>query len=177
MKVTPELDKGAAVLDRALRRLDEVRDEPYLAPAVDSAIDKIHAQLVQAEREARHAAAAAQLAPAIFGADGPRRYLLVVQNNAESRATGGFIGSFGTITAEDGKLTVSEIERTGVWNAALREPDVDRVERDPRLQEPLRPVQAGDEPPERQPHARLPGGGEGAHVARPAGRASDRSTA
>ena len=73
----------------------------------------------------QHAAFAAQLAPAIFGGEGPRTYLLVVQNNAESRATGGFIGSYGLVTALDGKLDVSELLRTREWNDLLRSlPDV-----------------------------------------------------
>ena len=89
---------------RANRNLNEVRDDPYLAPPVRDAVGKVHTQLARANREAQHAAAAAELAPAIFGGEGPRTYLLVVQNNAESRATGGFIGSYGLITAQDGKL-------------------------------------------------------------------------
>src|SRR5262249_15309616 len=46
-------------------------------------------------------------------------YLLVVQNNAESRATGGFVGSFGLLTAQDGKVSVGELQRTAAWNDAL----------------------------------------------------------
>ena len=38
------------------------------------------------------------------GADGPRDYLLVFQNNAEIRATGGLPGSWARLHAEDGKL-------------------------------------------------------------------------
>ena len=87
---------------------------------MSDAIDKIHHQLAQSEREARHAADAAKLAPDIFGGNGPRRYLLVVQNNAESRGTGGFIGSYAIITAENGKLSVGPIERTNTWNQATR---------------------------------------------------------
>jgi len=34
---------------------------------------------------------------------------MVVQNNAEARATGGFIGSYALITARDGKLDVGDI--------------------------------------------------------------------
>ena len=41
---------------------------------------------------------------------------------------------------------------------------------DTRLQDAVCTVQARDQPPERQPHARLPGGGGGADVARAAGR-------
>ena len=118
-RITPELERGSAALTAALHRLNDVRDDPYLAPPVRDAVNKVHEQLVQAEGEARRAAAAAKLAPAIFGGDGPRRYLLVVQNNAESRATGGFIGSYGVITAENGKLDVSDLLRTGIWNNAI----------------------------------------------------------
>jgi UDP-N-acetylmuramyl pentapeptide phosphotransferase/UDP-N-acetylglucosamine-1-phosphate transferase len=123
--ITPKLRDGASALARASRRLEAVRADPYLAPPVRDAVDKVHTQLAQANREAQHAAVAAQLAPAIFGGEGPRTYLLVVQNNAESRATGGFIGSYGLITALDGKLEVGDLLRTATWNSALRDlPDV-----------------------------------------------------
>jgi UDP-N-acetylmuramyl pentapeptide phosphotransferase/UDP-N-acetylglucosamine-1-phosphate transferase len=120
-RIAPTLRKGADTLAAARRRLDDVRDDPYLAGPVREAVDKVHAQLSRADREAQHAAAAAELAPALFGGRGTRRYLLVVQNNAEARATGGFIGSYGIITAENGKLDVGELQRTASWNNALRE--------------------------------------------------------
>ena len=43
--------------------------------------------------------------PAILGWDGPRRYLVLTQNPAELRPTGGFIGSFGTVTFDRGRIT------------------------------------------------------------------------
>jgi hypothetical protein len=119
-KVTPELEAGSAALTSALDKLDALADDPYLLPQVDDALQKVHAQLARAEGEARRAANAAKLAPAIFGAEGPRHYLLVVQNNAESRATGGFIGSYAVMTAENGKVDVGEMIRAGNWNAAVR---------------------------------------------------------
>ena len=96
------------------------RDDPYLLPQVDEAIAKVHTQLARAEGEARRASAAAKLAPALFGGDGSRRYLLVVQNNAESRATGGFIGNYALMTAENGKIHVGDMIRTNYWNRAVR---------------------------------------------------------
>jgi UDP-N-acetylmuramyl pentapeptide phosphotransferase/UDP-N-acetylglucosamine-1-phosphate transferase len=119
-KITPALTEGASALTNALQRINTITHDPYLAPPVRDAIDKVHGQLAQAEREARHAAAAAKLAPALFGGDGNRTYLLVVQNNSESRATGGFIGEYGLITAVDGKLHVGDLSRLNVWNTALR---------------------------------------------------------
>jgi Protein of unknown function (DUF4012) len=44
--------------------------------------------------------------PKMLGADGPRNTLLVVQNNAEIRATGGMPGAFTLLRAEDGRITV-----------------------------------------------------------------------
>ncbi len=119
-KVTPELERGSAALTRALADLEEIQGDPYLLSQVDEALGKVHVQLARAEGEARRAASAARLAPAIFGGDGARRYLLVVQNNAESRATGGFIGNYAVITTVAGKVDVGDMIRSGVWNAAVR---------------------------------------------------------
>ena len=119
-KITPKLEAGTVALTRALHRLDDVRNDPNLAEPVREAVDKVHKQLVRAQREAVHVSAAAALAPALFGATSDRRYLLVVQNNAESRATGGFIGSYGIITAHDGKLSVGPLLRDATWNNAMR---------------------------------------------------------
>ena len=119
-EVGPKLEAGSAALTSALGKLDSLVDDPYLLPQVEDAVNKVHKQLAQAEGEARRAAAAAKLAPAIFGGDGPRRYLLVVQNNAESRATGGFIGSYALMTAENGKVDVGDMIRAGNWNVGVR---------------------------------------------------------
>jgi hypothetical protein len=118
-QITPTLERGARVLTDASRRLEVVRDDPYLVPQIRDAVDSVRRQLTKARREAGHAAKAARLAPALFGGDGTRRYLLVVQNNAESRATGGFIGNYGVVTADNGKLDVGRLDRTATWNKAV----------------------------------------------------------
>jgi UDP-N-acetylmuramyl pentapeptide phosphotransferase/UDP-N-acetylglucosamine-1-phosphate transferase len=119
-KVTPELERGSAALTNALTKLDGVEGDPYLLSQVDDALSKVRTQLSRAEAETRRAASAAKLAPALFGGDGPRRYLLVVQNNSESRATGGFIGNYTVMTAVNGKIEVGNMVRSGIWNAAVR---------------------------------------------------------
>jgi len=45
-----------------------------------------------------------QIAPDLLGVGDRRQYALLFQNNMELRATGGFIGSFGLASFEDGKL-------------------------------------------------------------------------
>jgi UDP-N-acetylmuramyl pentapeptide phosphotransferase/UDP-N-acetylglucosamine-1-phosphate transferase len=117
-RITPQLDAGSQALERALARI-RVLDDPYLIGPVRDAIDKVEGELAHAVGEARRGVAAAKLGPAVLGGEGIRHYLLVVQNNAESRATGGFVGSYGLMTAENGKVSIGELQRTAEWNEAM----------------------------------------------------------
>jgi hypothetical protein len=47
---------------------------------------------------------ASRLLPTLLGADGPRTYLVVSQNPAELRATGGMIGAYAVIHADNGRV-------------------------------------------------------------------------
>src|SRR5437868_3727525 len=68
------------------------------------------------ERHASSRTAAAKVAPAIFGDGRPRQYLLAVQNPAELRATGGIIGSWGIVTASNGKVDVGDVQSISALN-------------------------------------------------------------
>jgi hypothetical protein len=50
---------------------------------------------------------AVQLLPAMLGADGQRSYLLLFQNNAEVRATGGMPGAFAEVSTENGQMQIT----------------------------------------------------------------------
>ena len=56
---------------------------------------------------------AAQLAPALLGADGPRTYLILAQNDDERRPTGGWISGLGLLTVDKGR--VSEVSFLDSW--------------------------------------------------------------
>lgn len=58
------------------------------------------------ERALSSASAAMRVLPAMVGEDGPRDYLLVFENNAEIRATGGLPGSWAVVHADHGRLTM-----------------------------------------------------------------------
>jgi len=51
----------------------------------------------------------------ILGHSNPRQYLLIFQNNSEIRATGGFIGTYGLITLDQGKM--KDLFVDGIFNA------------------------------------------------------------
>ncbi|OZE85220.1 hypothetical protein CH305_04775 [Rhodococcus sp. 15-649-2-2] len=61
---------------------------------------------------------AAEVLPAMLGADGPRSYFMAFQTLSESRGTGGLIGGFGIVRAVDGTVTVDSLAS----NAELRIP-------------------------------------------------------
>ena len=48
---------------------------------------------------------------ALLGADGNRTYLLAAQNSAEIRASGGFPGSMGTLSIDNGQIEAGETSR------------------------------------------------------------------
>lgn len=57
--------------------------------------------------------AAAEVAPiagGLLGAEGDRTYLLVAQNSAELRASGGFPGSVGTLTIKNGEVSFGSFQ-------------------------------------------------------------------
>jgi hypothetical protein len=54
----------------------------------------------------RTADTALSVMPGMLGADGPRNYLLVVQNNAEIRATGGLPGAVSLLRADHGAVSM-----------------------------------------------------------------------
>ena len=49
--LTPELQRGSDALDRALTRLEDVRNDSYLAPPVRDAVDKVGTELTRAHEK------------------------------------------------------------------------------------------------------------------------------
>jgi UDP-N-acetylmuramyl pentapeptide phosphotransferase/UDP-N-acetylglucosamine-1-phosphate transferase len=114
-RVTPDFERAARQLGRAVRRLDSI-DDAFLVSPVSKALGKVDREVTAASHDADDAVTAARLAPAIFGGEGTRRYFLAVQNGAEWRATGGFIGNWGILTSEGGKVHLDHFERIGSLN-------------------------------------------------------------
>ena len=70
------------------------------------AVARLQQELTDARALTSTASAAVQLLPAMLGADGPRDWLLLAQNNAESRATGGIPGAAILLHADNGRLSI-----------------------------------------------------------------------
>lgn len=82
-------------------------DRDALLPPVRDAVGDLSALLTETRDGAGAVARATALLPAMLGADGPRTYLLLFQNNAEWRSLGGITGAVAAIHTDDGALSLS----------------------------------------------------------------------
>lgn len=92
----PQLAPEIAALRSTLATVDAAALPDRLAPLLQAAPDLLALAEV-----------ATQLGPqlpALLGMERPQTYLVLVQNNHELRATGGFIAAIGRITLDQGKL-------------------------------------------------------------------------
>ena len=76
---------------------------------VKGAVSSLQVQLDSTLNATRSAATGAKLLPPMLGADGSRRYFLAFQSNNESRGTGGLFGSYGIVSADNGKVRVERL--------------------------------------------------------------------
>ncbi|MFM8305447.1 MAG: DUF4012 domain-containing protein [Actinomycetota bacterium] len=135
---------AAPRFDQAAKSLQAGEDDlaglstAFLVGPIRDGIREVRDDLERTSRDAARASASARIAPTVLGQGQPRRYLLLVQNPAELRGTGGLIGNWGFLTATDGRLRLETLERVQSLNTlgtprdrVLRAPQdyVDRYER------------------------------------------------
>jgi hypothetical protein len=117
--VQTSLQGGVKALDKATSQLDALNHFRLLGP-----IDRTHrdavTRLTRINADAKSAQDAISALIAFTGGNGPRSYLVLSQNPDEVRPTGGFIGSYGVLTAAAGKVQLDRYDDSLVWvNAHL----------------------------------------------------------
>jgi len=115
-----DLRSLADELDGALEiesRLDERRFAGTLAPA-GSVVRRLRALRPSIETARDAARDAEAIVGEALGANGPRTYLILGQNNEELRATGGFIGTIGVMTVDRGRIVRSDFRSSYDWDGA-----------------------------------------------------------
>lgn len=105
-KAAPSVASAAHAVRATAARLNGI-DAASLLPQIAGPLTQAREQLGSAVDELDTASDAAGLAPAMLGSEKPRHYLLLVQNNAEARATGGIPGALVVLTADKGKISLS----------------------------------------------------------------------
>lgn len=99
----PSIAAASRALSEADATLAEVDSSGFVRP-LQRGFDDLASQTASGADAMRAADATAQVLPAALGAEDLQRYLVVFQNNAEVRATGGLPGSTALLTADDGRL-------------------------------------------------------------------------
>ena len=111
------LARDVAVADRRLAGIDT----GALLPPLRVRVEQVRSEVGRLAALAAPVADAARLIPSMLGADGPRYYLVLEQNNAEPRALGGITGAVVLLRADRGKLTLVA-EHPGAWFGDFRRP-------------------------------------------------------
>lgn len=104
-------------LNDRMRHLDTGATLPF----VRDAVKELSALVGYAANAVESLDRAASLLPTMLGGNEPRTYLLLVQNNAELRASGGLIGATAVLTASAGTVSIADQKSTNDY-PVLAEP-------------------------------------------------------
>ncbi len=106
----PHLIEARRSLSAALDVVDEVRS-PWLLSPLTSRIDTLTEAAADALPTIDDLIAIADTAPPMLGHDGPRTYLVLFTAPSETRGIGGFVGHWGLLTTDDGRLDLVDSGR------------------------------------------------------------------
>jgi Protein of unknown function (DUF4012) len=106
IEAAPAMRRAAAAASLAR---SEVADLPSgWIGLISTARSKVLAELGSLSGSVDDVARFATVGPAMLGQHGMRRYFVGIQNNAESRATGGLVAAYAVVTADHGVIRVAE---------------------------------------------------------------------
>ena len=104
-RIRPAVTDSSSALSAEAATIAAIDPNPLFGP-LESQVRDLQTKVAKAAGGARAAATATELAPALLGAQGERSYLVIFQNNAEIRSTGGLTGAFVIMHAEDGAISI-----------------------------------------------------------------------
>ncbi len=103
----PVLETTSAAISDLDEQAQNV-DSTWLGLIDDARVD-LQEQVSELSGLLNNTSLAAQIAPTMLGADGPRSYFVGFQTNAEARGTGGLLGGFAVLHAENGAVHVDDL--------------------------------------------------------------------
>lgn len=103
----PQISSAAYAVASSADRLNSIDTEDLL-PQVSGPLERAQQELQQTSTALSTAASVARIAPDMLGEDRPKKYLLMIQNNAEARASGGIPGALAVLEFDQGKLSLGK---------------------------------------------------------------------
>jgi hypothetical protein len=107
-RAAPQIAAAAAAMRQARDDIAAIRPADLTAP-VASAVAGLRAGLTQAAALTAAGVRATTLLPPLLGGYGPRTVMVVFQNPAEVRATGGMPGAFAVLRVDHGRVRLSSV--------------------------------------------------------------------
>ena len=106
--VGPGLERASATVDQAAKTIRGLPSHTWLS-SIDAARVDVLGQVTALDDTITSASLAVHVLPSMLGQDGPKRYFLAFQNEAEARGTGGLPGAFAIVEADHGKLAFTRM--------------------------------------------------------------------
>lgn len=107
-----KLVSAAHAVKESSNRLNHI-DADKLAPQLSQPVVQARTKLSDLTRTLDAAADVSTLAPAMLGLNAPQQYLVMIQNNAEARASGGIPGALAVLSVDQGKLSLEAQSTAG----------------------------------------------------------------
>jgi hypothetical protein len=104
---SPNIVAAASTLDLTHSRLVALKSDNLL-PIVAAPLENATNQLNELRASVGAVASVSRVLPSMMGASGPRNYLVLVQNNAEIRATGGLPGALAVLRIDNGSIQLTD---------------------------------------------------------------------
>ncbi len=105
-KLIYSLENAAPTIESAAKKLDSMGDAKL--EQVNGPLNKARSALDSLANVTTYVSGIAPRFADIVGVNGPRTYLIIAQSCAEIRSTGGFIGTVGTLTIDNGRISLGE---------------------------------------------------------------------
>jgi hypothetical protein len=105
----PAINSASALVAQTTKTISALPAHTWLS-SIDSSYAGALRQVSDLDNTLTSADLAVRVLPTMLGQNGPQRYFLAFQNEAESRGTGGLPGAFAIIEANDGKLQFTRME-------------------------------------------------------------------
>lgn len=109
-----ELQVPLETLRGSLDELDaaiDANDSPWLVAPAQRELGELAAEVDQQRSSSDRAIEAVRRAPAMLGADGPRRYFMAFTTPVEARGLGGLMGNWAEVIIDQGRIQVSDFAR------------------------------------------------------------------
>lgn len=113
--VAPAVKAASASVSQITQTMSGLPQHTWLS-SIDASYADALGQITTLDSSLRSASLSARILPAMLGQNGPKRYFLAFQNEAEARGTGGLPGAFAIVEASKGKVRFTRMESDTTLN-------------------------------------------------------------